>query len=52
VKRFEAEAPISPVRMPTGDDLYDVQDLDRGIDSIKAGVPDNDVEAIIERLGK
>jgi hypothetical protein len=52
VKRFEAAVPFRPVRMPTGDDLYDLQDCDRWIESIKAGAPDNDVEAIIGRLGK
>jgi hypothetical protein len=52
VKRFEVAVPFRPVRMPTGDDLYDLQDCDRWIESIKAGAPDNDVEAIIGRLGK
>ena len=52
VKRFEVQFPFPPVRMPGGDDLIDLQDCDRWIDSLKAGADDSDVEAIIARLGK
>jgi hypothetical protein len=52
VKRFEAEFPFPPVRMPGGDDLIDLQDCDRWIDSIKVGADNSDTDAIIERLGK
>jgi hypothetical protein len=52
VKRFEAGFPYPPVRMPNGDLLYDVHDLDKWVDSLKAGAPDCDVEDIVARLGK
>ncbi len=52
VKRFEAEAPFPPVAMPNGDHLYDVQDCDRWIDSLKVGAADNDVDILIARLGQ
>jgi hypothetical protein len=50
--RFEATCPVQPILMPTGDEFYDVRDLDAWIDSIKAGAPDNNAEAIVGRLGK
>ena len=49
VKRFEVEAPFPPVAMPNGDLLYDVQDCDRWIDSLKVG--DRDADDIVARLG-
>ena len=49
VLNYEAQ---DPLRMPNGDLLYDVRDLDRWIDSLKAGAPDSDVEDIVARLGK
>jgi hypothetical protein len=52
VKRFEADFPFPPVRMPNGDELIDLQDCDRWIDSLKVGADNSDTDAIIERLGK
>jgi hypothetical protein len=52
VKRFATEAPFRPVAMPNGDLLYDVQDCDRWINSLKAGVADNDADTIVARLGR
>ncbi len=52
VKRFEAEFPYPPVAMPNGDRLYDVQDCDCWINSLKAGAVDTDADAIIARLGQ
>ena len=52
VKRFEADFPFKPVRMPGGDELIDLRDCDRWIDGLKAGEPDSDADAIIEKLGK
>jgi hypothetical protein len=49
VKRFEAECHIAPVRFPNGDSRYDVQDLDKWIDGLKAG-KSSDADAIIARL--
>lgn len=49
VKKFEVEIPFPPVAMPNGDLLYDVQDCDRWIDSLKAGLADAD--DIVARLG-
>jgi len=37
VKRFMAECPVSPVKFPNGDLLYDVRDLDAWIDDVKRG---------------
>jgi hypothetical protein len=51
VKRFEAEAAFPPVKMPNGDFLYDVQDCDRWINTLKAGAAD-DTDNIVARLGK
>jgi hypothetical protein len=50
--RFKAQFPFPAVKMPGGDELIDLQDCDRWIDSIKAGGDDNDADAIIEKLGK
>ncbi|MGO9236271.1 MAG: hypothetical protein ACLP4V_20185 [Methylocella sp.] len=33
--KFEVECPVSPVIMPGGDRLWDVQDLDKWIDGLK-----------------
>jgi hypothetical protein len=48
-KRFKAECPVAPHRFPNGDLRYDVQDLDRWLDSLKAGRPGDD-DAIVARL--
>jgi hypothetical protein len=49
VKKFEVQCPVRPLLMADGDQLYDVQDLDRWIDSLKAGHSD-DADAIVGRL--
>lgn len=37
IKKFEAQCPVPPIAMADGDRLWDVQDLDRWIDSLKEG---------------
>jgi hypothetical protein len=49
VKRFEAECDVSPVKFPNGDLRYDVHNLNKWIDSLKAGKA-NDADEIIARL--
>jgi hypothetical protein len=49
VKKFEAQCPVRPVEMKDGDRLWDVQDLDAWIDSMKIG-RDDDADAILARL--
>jgi hypothetical protein len=51
VKRYEVECPFPPVRMANGDLLYDVQDCDRWINSLKNGAKDDDAADIVSRLG-
>lgn len=46
VKKFEAQCPVAPVRMADGDLLWDVQDLDRWIESLKSGKLDDAEEAL------
>jgi hypothetical protein len=48
VRQFENECPVAPVQMPGGDLLYDVQDLDDWIDSLKSRVEGD--EDIVSRL--
>ena len=50
VKKFEAQCPVKPVEMADGDLLWDVQDLDKWIDSLKSGSNDDTTDAIIEKL--
>jgi hypothetical protein len=50
VKKFEAQCPVKPVEMSDGDLLWDVQDLDKWIDSLKSGSNDDTTDAIIEKL--
>lgn len=50
VRKFEAQCPVRPIVMADGDRLYDVQDLDRWIDSLKSGTGD-DADMIVARLG-
>ena len=50
--RFAIECPVAPLRFGNGDLRYDVQDLDRWLNSLKAGTGDQDANAIIARLGK
>jgi hypothetical protein len=47
-RHFEAECPVAPIAFPNGDRLYDMRDLDRWIDSLKAGASADD---IVARLG-
>lgn len=49
-KTFEAQCPVRPIAMANGDRLWDVVDLDRWIDGLKAGSEANG-DDIIERLG-
>jgi hypothetical protein len=49
--RFVIECPVAPIRFVNGDLRYDVQDLDRWLDSLKAGSGDHDADAIVARLG-
>jgi hypothetical protein len=35
VKRFEIECPVHPICFPNGDLRYDVQELDKWLDSLK-----------------
>jgi hypothetical protein len=51
VKRFELECPVQPIRFGNGDLRYDVQDLDRWLDSLKAGHDHSGMESIVDRLG-
>jgi hypothetical protein len=50
VRKFEAQCPVAPLQMADGDRLWDVQDLDRWIDSLKSGGAE-DADAIVARLG-
>ena len=49
LRRFELECPVSPVRFPNGDLLFDVQDLDQWLDRLKGAT--EDLAVIVERLG-
>ena len=49
VKKFETQCPIPPIKMPDGDLLWDVCELDRWIDSLKNERVD-DANAIVARL--
>lgn len=51
VKRFLIECPVPPIRFPNGDERWDVQDLNKWLDSLKSGHEDSDQESIIDRLG-
>jgi hypothetical protein len=50
VKRFDIECPVQAVRFPNGDNRWDLRDLDAWIDSLKAGYPCHEAEAIIGKL--
>jgi hypothetical protein len=50
VKRFSIECPVKPIKMPNGDEVWDVLDLDKWIDSLKSGA-DHDADAILAKLG-
>jgi hypothetical protein len=49
-KKFEAQCPVAPIEMPDGDQLWDVQDLDKWIDSLKSGNLDESADSIVARL--
>ncbi len=49
LKRFKAECSTAPIVMANGDIRYDIRDLDKWIDGLKAGSSDDD--EIIGRLG-
>jgi hypothetical protein len=49
VKRFEVECDVSPVKFPNGDSRFDVRDLDKWIDGLKAG-KSSEADEIIARL--
>lgn len=49
-RKFEAQCPVPPVKMADGDLLYDVHDLDKWIEGLKAGAGGED-DDIIARLG-
>ena len=51
IKRFEIECPVQAIRFPNGDNRWDVRDLDAWIDTLKAGHPEHETEAIVGRLG-
>lgn len=47
--RFPATCPVVPIAMPGGAKLYDVRDLDKWVDIVKAGSADPD-DAILNLL--
>jgi hypothetical protein len=50
LRRFPRICSVKPVAMPESEERYDIHDLDRWLDLIKAGNADTDAE-ILERLG-
>lgn len=49
VRTFKGECPVAPIAFGNGDKRFDIQDLDRWLDSLKVGGAD-DADAILERL--
>ena len=49
-KKFEVQCPVAPIEMPDGDQLWDVQDLDKWIDSLKSDNSDGTADLIVARL--
>jgi hypothetical protein len=49
-KKFEEQCPVRPIEMADGDRLWDVQDLDRWIDDLKAGVAGETMDKIVQKL--
>jgi hypothetical protein len=48
-KKFDTQCPVRPIRMSNGELFWDVQDLEKWIDSLKDG--DNaDADDIVARL--
>ena len=52
LSRFVIECPVTPIKFGNGDLRYDVQDLDRWLDSLKVGAGDHDADAIVARLSR
>lgn len=50
LRRFQRICTVRPIALPESEERYDVQDLDRWLDQIKAGSAESDGE-ILERLG-
>jgi hypothetical protein len=42
---------VKPLRYANGDLRWDIQDLDAWINSLKAGIGDQDADTIVARLG-
>jgi hypothetical protein len=51
VTRFQIECPVRPHQFPNGDLRYDVRELDAWLDSLRVGTNDQDVDAIVAKLG-
>jgi hypothetical protein len=51
ITRFVVECPVHPIRFSNGDLRWDVRDLDRWLDILKADAGDHDADAIVARLG-
>ena len=49
VKYFKTDCPVKPVALPRGKTAYDMQDLDRWLDTLKSGNHEDD--EILSRLG-
>ena len=47
--KFQALCSCSPIKMPSGQNIYDIKDLDAWLDSLKTNAPDSD-DAIVGRL--
>jgi hypothetical protein len=50
LRRFPRICTVRPIAMPESEERYDIRDLDRWLDQIKAGNAETDA-AIIGRLG-
>jgi hypothetical protein len=49
VKNFETQCPVRPIKMPDGELLWDVLDLDKWIDELKGGAGEA-ADAILSKL--
>lgn len=49
-RRFRSLCGVSPVEMPDGTKLFDLQDLDRWVEELKAG-GSGEADEILEKLG-
>ena len=50
-RRFPVTCPVAPIAMPGGVKLYDIRDLDKWVDAVKAGSADPD-DAILSLLDR